>query len=236
MGSIRYRQKPLQLIENKRPRYRHFLQLGNGNPNERSLGNYPGIISLLRSPKSGQPITIHRTFLSKNGGKAAVPSPKKLMPAAIDGAISELGGSIQLYPLSGDTLGVCEGIETGLCIRSAHPSLPVWPCYSATVLTNFVPPDGVKTVVIWGDLDSGGAGQTAASKLALKLEKLGIKTILVLPGDGVVYINPKDNYWTSREFPIEALIDRIKLDRYKVTSEPGPSLDWADVWKTIRLS
>ena len=32
MGSIRYRQKPLQLIENKRPRYRHFLQLGNGNP------------------------------------------------------------------------------------------------------------------------------------------------------------------------------------------------------------
>jgi hypothetical protein len=32
MGSIRYRQWPLQLIENKRPRYRHFLQLGNGNP------------------------------------------------------------------------------------------------------------------------------------------------------------------------------------------------------------
>ena len=56
------------------------------NDSRRSLGYFPGIVSMVRSPERGEPLTLHRIYLSPQGEKARVPSPKKLMSAAIDGA------------------------------------------------------------------------------------------------------------------------------------------------------
>lgn len=198
----------------------------------RCLGKFPGFVSLVKAPNTGIPITIHRTFLSDDGNKADVPDAKKLMSAAVDGAISNLGGSIPLFPPTGDVLGVCEGQETGLCIRSALPDHPIWPCISATIMTKFRPPRGIRKVVIWADLDPGGAGQTAAAKLAVQLEELGIEVIIRIPGDGQVFVNMDDNHWATRNIPIERLIDRLVKSGYRVSNRRSISLDWADVWNT----
>ena len=198
---------------------------------QRMLGHFPGIVSMMRSPERGEPLTLHRTFLTWNGQKADVPSPKKLMSAAIDGVIGELGAAIRLYPLDGETLAITEGIETALAVRSAHPGLPVWACYSASVLTNFRPPDGVKQVLIWGDLDESGAGQIAAAKLAIRLHRRGVDARVILPGDGSVYVkNDEKLGWYSRGETRDEIVACLKANGYDVTDAPGPSLDWLDVW------
>ena len=197
----------------------------------RSLGYFPGIVSMMRSPESGEPLTLHRTYLTWNGEKAHVPCPKKLMSAAVDGVIRELGAAIRLYPLDGECLAITEGIETALAVRSAHPGLPVWACYSASVLTSFRPPEGVKRVLIWGDLDESGAGQIAAAKLAIRLRNAGIDSRVILPGDGLVYVkdDPKLG-WYSRDESRDDLVACLKANDYDVTDVPGPSIDWLDVW------
>jgi hypothetical protein len=201
------------------------------NDSRRALGHFPGIVSMVRSPESGEPLTLHRIYLSPQGEKARVPSPKKLMSAAIDGAISELGAAIRLYPLEGDCLAVTEGIETALAVRSAHPGLPVWACYSASVLTSFRPPEGVKRVLIWGDLDESGAGQIAAAKLAIRLRNRGIDSRVILPGDGLVYVKSDPRLgWYSRDESRADLVACLKANDCDVTDVPGPSIDWLDVW------
>ena len=197
----------------------------------RMLGEFPGLVSMMRSPERGEPLTLHRTFLTSRGEKAPVPSPKKLMSAAIDGVISELGAAIRLYPLDGETLAISEGIETALAVRSAHPGLPVWACYSASVLTNFRPPEGVKQVLIWGDLDESGAGQLAAAKLAIRLQRRGVDSRVILPGDGSVYVtNDAKLGWYSRSESRADIVACLKANGYDVTDVSGPSLDWLDVW------
>jgi hypothetical protein len=201
------------------------------NDGGRSLGHFPGIVSLLRSARSGEPLTLHRTYLSSTGDKASVPRPKKLMSAAIDGAISELGAAIRLFAVHGDCLAVTEGIETALAVRSAHPGLPVWACYSASVLTNFRPPEGVRRVLICGDLDESGAGQIAAAKLAVRLSRRGIEARIILPAEAPVFVtsDPNDG-WCSRDGLRPDIVACLTANGYEVTDVPGPSVDWLDVW------
>jgi hypothetical protein len=200
-----------------------------------SLGHLPAIVSLVRSAQSGEPLTLHRTYLSSTGDKASVPKPKKLMSAAIDGAISELGAAIRLFAVDGDCLAVTEGIETALAVRSAHPGLPVWACYSASVLTNFVPPVGVKHVLIWGDLDESGTGQVAAAKLAVRLARRGLDARILLPAEAPVFVNGNPhNGWYARDASRSDLVACLNANGYDVTDVPGPTLDWLDVWGASR--
>jgi hypothetical protein len=201
------------------------------NDSGRSLGHFPAIVSLLRSAQSGEPLTLHRTYLSSNSDKASVPKAKKLMSAAIDGAISELGAAIRLFAVDGDCLAVTEGIETALAVRSAHPGLPVWACYSASVLTNFRPPEGVRRVLIWGDLDGSGAGQIAAAKLAVRLSRRGVEARIILPAEAPVFVtsDPHDG-WYSRDGLRSDIVACLTANGYEVTDVPGPSVDWLDVW------
>jgi phage/plasmid primase-like uncharacterized protein len=203
---------------------------------KRSLGSFPALVSLLRAPRSGAPLTIHRTYLSEDGTKAEVPRPKKLMTAAIDGAITQLGGAIELFPADGKTLAVTEGIETALAVRSAVPDRPVWACYSASVLTNFRPPESVDRVIVWGDLDEGGAGQLAAAKLVLRLRKQGVRATLLLPGRGDVFLGADAKTgWYSSDASREEIVQVIEGEGYRVVTEPTPSIDWLDVWQMSRL-
>jgi putative DNA primase/helicase len=109
---------------------------------------------------SGQAVTLHRTYLTRDGHKADVLAPKRLMPTVVPGATR--GGAIRLYP-AGETLGVTEGIETGLAVRLAT-GLPVWAAIAAGGMARLIVPGEVHLVVICADHDP--AGLDAARALA----------------------------------------------------------------------
>ncbi|QSA98044.1 toprim domain-containing protein [Methylococcus sp. EFPC2] len=149
------------------------------------LGRYPAILALM-SCAGGQPATIHRTFLTVDGGKAPVSSPKKLMPHASDRSL--IGGAVRLGPAS-SVLGIAEGIETALAVHQAT-GMTVWSALSCTFLERFAPPDGAERIVIWADRDENGAGQRSAEVLQKKLEAKGIQaSILLPPGSGMDWLD-----------------------------------------------
>lgn len=196
---------------------------------EISLGYHPAMISLLRSSSAGHPLSVHRTYLSSDGSKADVPKAKKLMACSIDGAISELGAAVRLYDLEGPVMGICEGIETGMAIRSALPNLPIWAAYSANVLTNFQPPEGVKKVIVFGDVDTSGTGQVAAAKLAVRLRSCGIEAIVKLPKDGLSLPDEGKTGWYGKGATREDIERQLAIDGYTVKSS-CESMDWLDCW------
>ncbi|GAB1424265.1 primase-helicase zinc-binding domain-containing protein [Thauera terpenica] len=117
-------------------------------------------------------VSVHRTYLS-GGKKAPVPTPKKLMSGAIDGA------AIRLSPVS-RCLGIAEGIETALA-ASGRFDIPVWSCISTSGIESFVPPAGVEEVIVFADNDANFAGQAAAYRAAHRLALRGYSVKVVVP-------------------------------------------------------
>jgi len=154
---------------------------------------------------------------------------QKLTTAAI-------GGAIKLFKASAGTLAVTEGIETALAVRCAVSDRPVWACYSASVSTKFKPPGGVDRVIVWGDLDEGGAGQLAAAKLVLRLRKQGLQATLLLPGRGTVYLRADTKSgWYSSDATREEIVKLLEGERYRVSNDAEPSTDWLDNLKVSRV-
>jgi len=133
---------------------------------------YPGMIAAVTI--AGKPVSIHRTYLTDKGEKASVPEVKKLMTGiGINGASIAIGRPA-------DVLGVAEGIETALaCNKKA--GYPVWPAISANGMAEFIIPDGVKKLVIFGDNDVSFTGQAAAYALAKKATAKGMEVEVHVP-------------------------------------------------------
>ena len=124
-------------------------------------GYYPAMIANYRAPDDQTGI-LHRTFLSEPGVKADVEKNKMFMPGRVPP-----GGAVRLGPVE-ETMGVAEGIETALAASMIH-KIPVWATCSSGNLTKWIPPKGVKTIIIFADLDASFTGQTAAYQLATKI-------------------------------------------------------------------
>jgi putative DNA primase/helicase len=122
-------------------------------------------------------VSVHQTFLTVEGKKAAVPNPKKLMSPPVPGATK--GAAIQLFQ-AGSELVVAEGIETALAVAQAS-GLPAWAAVSAGGLESLEIPELVSRVYIAVDNDFSGRGQQAARVLAQRLYEGGIKTKLLIP-------------------------------------------------------
>lgn len=135
---------------------------------------FPALLALVRDDQ-GRPVTIHRTYLSREGRKADVAQPKKLMSPWPGRKIS--GGAVRLGA-PGKLLGVSEGIETALAVIQTT-GLPVWPTLGCTFLARFMPPEEVETLVVWADRDLSGVGEEAARELK---DRVGIKTFILAPG------------------------------------------------------
>ena len=140
---------------------------------QKVLGSFPCMVGEIKTP-SGKIASYHITYL-KDGKKAPVPSPKKVMTPAV----KITGGAIRLTEVHGH-IGIAEGIETALMVMSRF-HVPCWAAISATLLEAFEPPEGVDAVTIYGDNDINFTGQKSAYVLANKLSLKGYSVTVCLP-------------------------------------------------------
>lgn len=139
-----------------------------------TCGQHPAMLARMRYP-DGQPASIHRTYLTGDGEKAAVPKVKKIM------AGKPLQTSAVRLGALGRCIGIAEGIETALA-ASKRFGLPVWAATNAVLLEAWAPPAGVEHVLIAGDNDASYTGQAAAFALARRLVREGYAVEIQIPG------------------------------------------------------
>lgn len=123
------------------------------------MGCYPALLARVAAP-DGSGVAVHRTYL-QNGRKADIPSPRRMTAGSIP-----KGSSIRLFPHDG-VLGIAEGIETALAVTAMF-KIPCWSAISATMLAEFIWPEGLEELQIFGDMDANFAGQAAAYRLAFR--------------------------------------------------------------------
>ena len=158
------------------------------------IGYFPAILSLVE--RRNEAITIHRTFLTPDGRKAPVDSPKKMME--IPSGKIVMGSAIRLGK-PGRILGVTEGFETALAVIEAT-GMVTWPLISSTLMSGFEIPHGVEKLIIWSDLDRPAvktgiqAGSMAASNLAERAKGLGVEVIIREP-EGPISVDCKSVDW-----------------------------------------
>lgn len=142
---------------------------------------YPGLVCKVQEP-NGNLVTLHRTYLSEMGRKAKVEQPKKLMGVCSGQTVS--GAAIRLMPVEGDTLVLCEGIETALSVAQGT-GFPCWSVICANGLRSFQVPDDlkpkIKRIAIFADNDKSNVGLEAAQVLAKRLRQEGFRSKIWMP-------------------------------------------------------
>jgi putative DNA primase/helicase len=125
------------------------------------VGRYGAIVAHVLDV-AGELVTLHVTYLA-GGRKLEQHEPRKLLsPLA-----GRSGCAVRLLPLTGETLGVAEGLETALAAHRVH-ELPTWAALNAALLAKFEPPAGVGKLVVFADRDA--AGLEAAARLMERLQ------------------------------------------------------------------
>ena len=148
------------------PRLRHSQE----NRNE-----YPAMLALLRYP-DGKGASVHKTFLTLDGRKADLDPVRKMAPG-----LPLEGAAVRLGPIQ-EQLGIGEGIETSISAGKLS-GLTVWSCLSANGILSFIPPEGAKSIVIFGDNDAHKVfeGQKAAYAKAHQLRLKGYDVEVRIP-------------------------------------------------------
>jgi putative DNA primase/helicase len=135
-------------------------------------GEFAAMLALIRNAE-GKAINMHRTFLGRDGRKAPIDEPRRVMPLPMPE-----GSAVRLFP-HGDTLGIAEGIETAVAAMALF-KVPCWAALTANRLEAWEPPSGVR-VIVFGDNDANFAGQAAAFNLAKRLRVRKIDAEVRLP-------------------------------------------------------
>ena len=135
---------------------------------------FPALLAILRyADRTGA--SVHRTYLTADGRKAPVDPVRMMMPSPLPLA----GSAIRLGPIA-ERIGIAEGLETAICAGKLS-GIPVWSAISANTLIDWQPPEGVKSVVIFGDNDQSMTGQAAAYELGRKLLVKGLDVEVRIP-------------------------------------------------------
>ena len=138
------------------------------------LGTYPAMVAPLMV--DGRMGALHRTYLTRDGRKADVPTVRKLTGAA--GALA--GACIPLHKPARGCIAIAEGIETALAGWCAS-TLPTVAAYSAGNLAAYRWPAGVQRLVIFADHDK--AGQDAAAALQGRASAAHLRCDVLTPTD-----------------------------------------------------
>ena len=137
------------------------------------IGTFPGMVAPLTAPV-GRTVALHRTYLTRDGRKAHVPTVKKLTSAS--GPLA--GASIALFKPARGCIGIAEGIETALAAWLAS-SVSTVAAYSAGNLAAWQWPPGVQRIVVFADHDP--AGVQAAEKLRQRAVVAGLTVNVIKP-------------------------------------------------------
>jgi putative DNA primase/helicase len=132
----------------------------------------PALLALITDAATSEPISLHQTWVSPDGQKAAIKNPRLFLG---DGHRKQ-GGVIRLWSNEAITtgLGVAEGIETALSL--AHGFAPVWSLMDAGNLAAFPYLPGIETLMIGADNDRAGLG--AADECATRWAKCGAEVFV----------------------------------------------------------
>jgi phage/plasmid primase-like uncharacterized protein len=133
----------------------------------------PALLARVTDALTGEPISLHRTWIASDGTKPTDPARMLL------GGYRKSGGVIRLWPDDAVThgLGIAEGIETALSL--AHGFKPVWACIDAGNVKALPILEGVTALTIAVDHDQ--AGREAAAACADRWNASGREVRLVLP-------------------------------------------------------
>jgi len=132
--------------------------------NGKLVAKYPAMLAPIKGVNGGN-LTYHVTYLTPEGQKADVPSPRKIMSPIR----SISGGAVRLFNLEHEKILVLtEGIESAIAAFELTKN-PCWATISAGGMESFQPPEHIKTVLIIGDNDASYTGQKAAYTLANRL-------------------------------------------------------------------
>ena len=134
----------------------------------------PALLALVTDAVTGQPLTLHRTWIQADGTKAPMDPPRMLL-----GGHRKAGGVVRLWPDEAVTLGlgIAEGIETALSL--AHAFTPVWSCIDAGNLATFQVLNGIESLLIAADNDD--AGRAASEACAERWDAAGCESFIVMP-------------------------------------------------------
>lgn len=136
-------------------------------------GTWPAMVAPLIGA-DGVVLALHRTYLTADGGKAPVPTVKKLTGAA--GPLA--GACIPLHDSRHGVIGIAEGIETAQAAHLAS-GLPTVAAYCAGSLAAYTWPPGVNRIVVFADADPAGAA--AAQTLKARAVRAGLSVAVMTP-------------------------------------------------------
>jgi hypothetical protein len=126
------------------------------------------MVALVQRGIDGQPIGIHRTFLTRDGNGKAPVKPHKMMLGCCG------GGAVRLAPAD-KLVMIGEGIETCLAAMQAS-NFPAWAALSTSGLRSLDLPPEVREVIVLADGDDPGeqATQYAARRWISEGRKVSI--------------------------------------------------------------
>jgi hypothetical protein len=159
------------------PCVRQHGKLVHYDPAKKEFSHWPAMVCPIRDIWSDAIIGVHRTWLEIGGTKAPVTHPKKVLGRLV-------GGAVKLSPDEDveQGLGICEGIETGLCVL-ADGWAPIWALGAAGNLASFPVLPGVGSLTIFGDNDDEKTqvGERAAYETASRWRAAGRDVTVYIP-------------------------------------------------------
>lgn len=160
------------------------------------LGRFGAVLILVRN-NNGEPVSIHRTFITQGGLKVNLDGPHKPRKLTPPVNKSSKGRHVRLFMHKNGYLGVAEGLESALAVREAK-QFPVWPGLSNTMLQSFVPPKGVHTILNFVDKDRNKTGEKTAIILRANLIQEGIRVFDLLPPTPILSSDEKGVDWADQ--------------------------------------
>lgn len=124
-------------------------------------GKYPALIADIRDC-AGELVSLHVTYLDK-GAKLATGTARKILSPMI----GRESCAVRLYAVSGDSMGIAEGIETAISAAEIH-RVTVWSVLNTALMAKFTPPAGITRLMVFADRDIPGL--TAGSALMERLQ------------------------------------------------------------------
>jgi len=114
----------------------------------RPSGRRPPVLLAACQDLDGRLVALHRIYLDPSEPRLSSCEPRRMLTNAPGNS------AVQLAPAS-RILGIAEGVETALAAMQLH-NIPVWAALSSTRLYQLRLPEGVKTLVLFGDNDEAG--------------------------------------------------------------------------------